>query len=386
MTGGTINANGGNAHGVDVTYTGTIILNNVNVTTTGASSSAIATDFGGGTVTVTGGTIISADTASDSHSAGIYSTGVITINNATVTSLGDCGGVIDGANSIILNNTSLTGKVEGIKTWRTAPSSGTATVTITGGSLTVTAGDGFYLTGGAVTNFTVSGGAAVSAASGKLINVTGSSTANLTLSGETITGSLRSESSSTLNVTMKNGTTLTGDARYAALTLDSTSVWNVSANSILTSISDAAKISGLNVLNIIGNGHNVHYDSTLSGNSYLHGHTYNLVNGGYLTPGDVTIGVNEINTEVPAGYILSQNYPNPFNPSTKINFSVPISGTVTLKVFDNLGREVTKLVNASLSAGTYTCEFSGSNLPSGIYFYTLNAPGYTETKKMIILK
>ena len=386
MSNGTINANGSNAHGVDVTYTGTIILNNVNVTSTGPSSSAIATDFGGGTVTVTGGTIIAADTAADSHSAGIYSTGVITVNSAIVKSLGDCGGVIDGANSIILNNTALYGLVEGIKTWHTAPASGTAYVTISGGSLTVTAGDGFYLTGGALTNFTISGGTVFSIASGKLINVTGSSTAILSLNGETVSGNLRSESTSTLNVSLLNGTALTGDARYAALAMDSTSVWNVTANSILTTISDASKISGLNVTNIIGNGHNVHYDSTLSGNSYLHALTYNLVNGGYLTPGAVTIGINEINSTVPSEYKLGQNYPNPFNPTTKINFSIMNSGLVTLKVYNNLGKEISTLVNQNLNNGTYTCEFNGNGLPSGVYFYRLKTGGYTETRKMFLIK
>lgn len=386
MSNGTIYANGVSAHGVDVTYTGTIILTNVNVTTTSSNSSAIATDFGGGTVTVTGGIIIAADTASGSHSAGIYSTGIITINNATVTSIADCGGVIDGSNSIILNNTNLTGKVEGIKTWRTAPATGNATVTVTGGSITVTEGDGFYVTGGAVTNFTVSGGTTFSVGSGKLINVLSSSTANLVLSGETVSGNLRSESTSTLSVTLNNNTTLTGDAMCAALTIDSTSVWNVTANSILTTFFDAAKISGLNVLNVKGNGYSVHYDSSLSGNSYLNGLTYNLVNGGYLTPGEVTIGITGINTNVPSGYELGQNYPNPFNPTTKINYSIPKSGLITLKIYNNLGKEISTLVNRSLSSGTYTYEFNGNNLSSGVYFYRLVADGYIVTKKMLLIK
>ena len=147
MLGGTITASGANAHGVDATYGGAVTLSNVNVTTYGASSSAIATDFGGGTVKVTGGTIYASNTTAGSHSAAIYSTGTITVNNATATSMADCGGVIDGANSIILTNTALTGLVEGFKLWKTAPASGAATVKMSGGSLTVTAGDGFYVTG-----------------------------------------------------------------------------------------------------------------------------------------------------------------------------------------------------------------------------------------------
>ena len=118
----TITATGGNAHGVDVTYTGSITLNNVNVSASGASSSALATDFGGGTVNVTGGTITASSTASGSHSArDLFNGHYFGYRAATVSSLGDCGGVIDGANSIILTNTSLTGTVEGIKTWKTRP-------------------------------------------------------------------------------------------------------------------------------------------------------------------------------------------------------------------------------------------------------------------------
>jgi len=143
MSNGTINASGASAHGVDATYGGSITLNNVNVTTTGSSSSALATDFGGGTVAVTGGTIIASATASGSHSAGIYSTGNISVSGATVSSNGDCGGVIDGANSITLTNSSLTGALQGIKMWKTAPMTGSATVTINGGSLIATAGDAF---------------------------------------------------------------------------------------------------------------------------------------------------------------------------------------------------------------------------------------------------
>ena len=252
MSNGTINASGSGAHGVDATYTGSITLNNVNVTTNGASSSALATDFGGGTVNVTGGTIISASTASGSHSAGIYSTGSITVTGATVSSLGDCGGVIDGANSITLNNTALTGLVEGIKIWKTAPATGSATVTITGGSLTATAGDGFYVTGetgnAASATLTVQGGATVSASTGKILNVikastsTGS-TATFTANGVTLTGNLIADSVSTITASLKNSTTLTGIASRTALTIDATSNWLGMAGSALTSLTNAGGIA-----------------------------------------------------------------------------------------------------------------------------------------------
>lgn len=85
-------------------------------------------------------------------------------------------------------------------------------------------------------------------------------------------------------------------------------------------------------------------------------------------------------------YKLNQNYPNPFNPSTTINFSVPISGLVTLKVYDTLGREVMALVNEEKSAGDYSVDFNGSNLSSGMYIGQMKAGKYTSTIKMILLK
>ena len=247
MSNGTITATGGNAHGVDVTYTGSITLNNVNVSTSGASSSALATDFGGGTVNVTGGTITASSTASGSHSAGIYSTGTISVTGATVSSLGDCGGVIDGANAIYLTNTALSGTVEGIKTWKTAPASGTATVTINGGSLTASAGDAFYVTGttgnAATGTITVKGGAAITASTGKILNVDSSSTATFAADGETLTGNLIADSTSSITAKLQNSTTLTGVVNRAAMTIDSTSVWYGIAGSVLTSLSNSGKVS-----------------------------------------------------------------------------------------------------------------------------------------------
>ena len=85
-------------------------------------------------------------------------------------------------------------------------------------------------------------------------------------------------------------------------------------------------------------------------------------------------------------YHLAQNYPNPWNPTTSIKYSIPKSGLVTLKVYNILGKEVTKLVNDNQSPGTYTVDFQGAELPSGIYFYRLQAGNYSETKQMILIK
>ncbi|MCX6149919.1 MAG: T9SS type A sorting domain-containing protein [Ignavibacteriales bacterium] len=87
-------------------------------------------------------------------------------------------------------------------------------------------------------------------------------------------------------------------------------------------------------------------------------------------------------------FILNQNYPNPFNPNTIIKWEIPIRSHVQLKVFDILGNEVATLLNEEKDAGIYDNQFSVINnqLPSGIYFYTLQAGNLRQTKKMIVLK
>jgi hypothetical protein len=89
---------------------------------------------------------------------------------------------------------------------------------------------------------------------------------------------------------------------------------------------------------------------------------------------------------IPDGYALEQNYPNPFNPSTSIKFGIPEGSNVTLKVYNSLGEEVSNLINQYLDAGTYTYRFDASNLPSGIYVYTLQAGNQLISKKMTLIK
>ncbi|OQA67711.1 MAG: hypothetical protein BWY38_01270 [Ignavibacteria bacterium ADurb.Bin266] len=102
----------------------------------------------------------------------------------------------------------------------------------------------------------------------------------------------------------------------------------------------------------------------------------------------------EIEIQAPDIFSLEQNYPNPFNPTTKIKYSIPTvtlrqaqsDNWVTLKLYDVLGNEITTLVNERKPAGNYKVEFSGSDLPSGVYFYQLKAGSFIQTKKMILLR
>jgi hypothetical protein len=102
-------------------------------------------------------------------------------------------------------------------------------------------------------------------------------------------------------------------------------------------------------------------------------------------PAGVT-SVEEISSLTPNDYILTQNYPNPFNPSTSINFAIPTSELVTLKIYNILGSEVAALVNETLEAGSYVYNFDASNLASGIYLYELKAGNFAQIKKMNLLK
>jgi hypothetical protein len=85
-------------------------------------------------------------------------------------------------------------------------------------------------------------------------------------------------------------------------------------------------------------------------------------------------------------YCLADNYPNPFNPETRIAFALPQACEVHLKVFDITGKEVATLVEGELAAGEHQATFKADNLPSGLYFYTLTAGSFSQTKKMILMK
>ena len=89
---------------------------------------------------------------------------------------------------------------------------------------------------------------------------------------------------------------------------------------------------------------------------------------------------------LPSEYSLTQNYPNPFNPSTTIKYSIPEASFVNIKVFNLIGQEITELVNKELQKGNYEISFDATNLPSGVYFYRLEAGNFVQTRKMILMK
>jgi len=98
------------------------------------------------------------------------------------------------------------------------------------------------------------------------------------------------------------------------------------------------------------------------------------------------VGINNNESLIFEKYILFQNYPNPFNPVTNLEFGIPDLGFVSLKIYDVLGKEIKTLVNEIKQPGIYKVEFDGSNLSSGIYFYTIEAGSFIQTNRMVLLK
>ncbi len=110
-----------------------------------------------------------------------------------------------------------------------------------------------------------------------------------------------------------------------------------------------------------------------------------VING--IVYGDTAITVsveNEPFTEF--NFKLHQNYPNPFNPVTTISYQIKEQGLVQLKVYNLLGQEIVTLVNEVQSPGIYEALFDASNLPSGVYIYSLRANDFVQNSKMTLLK
>ncbi len=287
----TIKATAGGGHGVMASAGGLLTLTNVNIVTTSERAAPIATDRGSGTIIVSGGKMVSGGRGSP----GIYSTGKIIVFDTEFVSTGAEAAVIEGRNSITLANCTLTGAARcGVMIYQSF--SGDAEgregdFTMTGGSLTATSGPLFFVTNtkGVITLK----GVRASATSGILLKAgvdrwgrTGSNggVAVFTADGENLGGDVIADANCSASATLKNNTTLTGTIKDAALTLDSTSKWNVTGDSTLTSLADSTGVSGLSITNIAGNGHSVLYDASLTANKWLGGKTYALANGGQLTP------------------------------------------------------------------------------------------------------
>lgn len=140
-------------------------------------------------------------------------------------------------------------------------------------------------------------------------------------------------------------------------------------------------------------GENTPYWDVFIGASYQDGDEYafdemhvffNAESGEHIQT--VSTSIFEGNDQLPDGFVLDQNYPNPFNPSTFIKFQLPFSASITLTVYDALGRLVDVLASGSMAPGSYALQWDAKNQPSGMYFYKLEYDGSAEIKKMLLIK
>jgi len=289
-----INCTATGAHGVDATVAGVLNLKNVDITTAGnGASAAIATDRGGGTINVIGGVVNTTGT----KSPGIYSTGKITVSDATIKTTKSEAVTVEGKNSVKLTNCILTsGKSFGVFIYQSFSGDanvGSGIFTMDGGSLKAIEGPMFYSTNtNAVINLK---GVNISATSGILLKAgadqwgtKGSNGSNVTLKADSqkIAGNVVLDKVSTAVLILQNNSLLkstinsSNTAKSISMTLDKTSTWNVTGTSYITSLADANST----LSNVISNGNTIYYDSSSNVNNWLNGKTISLSGGGKLTP------------------------------------------------------------------------------------------------------
>ncbi|HEY3249634.1 MAG TPA: T9SS type A sorting domain-containing protein [Ignavibacteria bacterium] len=113
---------------------------------------------------------------------------------------------------------------------------------------------------------------------------------------------------------------------------------------------------------------------------------WGVTNDGVISHYNETVGIQQIGSSVPESFKLEQNYPNPFNPITHFRFRIADLEFISLKIYDILGKEIAVLVNGKMKPGIYEADWDASNYPSGVYFYTLKAGSFSETRKMVFVK
>lgn len=280
------------SRGLDSTYGGTITGKNIKINTSGAHCAALATDRGGGIVSVVNAIL---NTAGEG-SPGIYSTGNISANDSTVIATGSEAASIEGKNTITLINCNITGsKKYGVFIYQST--SGDAAVgegifNMTGGAVTAKEGPLFYSTNTVATinleDVKLSGTGTLLKASTDSWGNSGSNGANVTLNAinQELSGTVAADSISSILLNLKDKSKLIStinsnkSAKSVTLKLSKDSSWNVTGDSYLTALTD----EDTTLANIYSNGFTIYYDKSNSANNWLDGKTVNLNGGGKLTP------------------------------------------------------------------------------------------------------
>lgn len=187
------------------------------------------------------------------------------------------------------------------------------------------------------------------------------------------------DKASSIDIDLSGNIYVTGSSVTSGSDFDYATIKYSPAGNVLWSVLYESSLSGNDDALMVKTDNN--------GNVYVTGTSTGLSGVDFLTVKySQPIGITPISSEVPAGFSLGQNYPNPFNPVTNINVRVPKAGNVKISVYDITGKEVSVLVNEYLEAGTYNIDFDASHLTSGTYFYRMEANGFTDVKKMILVK
>lgn len=296
VSGMKIYTKGNSSRGLDATYGGSITASDMYIKTLGVHCAPVATDRGGGTIVIDSSKLF----ASGDGSPCIYSTGDITAKNCSGKATGSQIAVVEGKNSITLNDCTFIGAGKnGIMLYQSTSGDaavGTAVFTSEDSTLKTTSdGPMFYITNtDAVINLK---NTKLVFGSGELINAAGNNTNNwgkvgsnggdvtLNADSQTLKGNVTCDDISSVNMDLKNKTSFTGaidseNAGDVTVTLDNTSEWNVTADSYVTAIIDADS----SFSNIISNGHTIYYSTSDSRNSSLGGKTITLSDGGKLVP------------------------------------------------------------------------------------------------------
>ena len=289
-----IHTTGDSSRGLDATYAGTILADNVDITTAGAHSAALATDRGEGTITVRKAVLATSGTGSPC----IYSTGDITLTEGVgIATNSECA-VVEGKNSITLNETVLSGSANrGVMLYQSFSgdaNTGIARFTANNSKLTANAaGPMFYITNTSAeatlenTDLSFNGNILIQVTSDKW-GTPGSNGGDFTFTGihQILTGDILANNLSSINLNLTQGTTFSGavnpdnTAKAITIHLDEKSTWNVTADSYVTKLIDANQT----LQNINTNGHTVYYKVTDPANAALSGQTHNFPNGGKIVP------------------------------------------------------------------------------------------------------
>ncbi|WP_296814249.1 hypothetical protein [uncultured Megasphaera sp.] len=290
-----INTQGNSSRGLDATYGGTIHGENVDITTAGAHCAALATDRGEGNVYATGSTL----STSGEGSPVIYSTGNIVLTKSSGVAKGSEIACVEGKNSIFIEDSTLTGyKNHGVMLYQSfSGDAGTGTASFTAKNSTLrnySDGAMFYITNtkavASLTNTVIE-----SPKNKNLIEVSsdrwGTEGSNggdfeFTATKESLSGNVVANNISTVSVSLTDGSTWSGTmnpkhtAKRADLSLDASSVWNVTGDSYVSALTDEDTTLG----NIRSNGYRIYYDKSNAANAWLKGKTVKLADGGKLMP------------------------------------------------------------------------------------------------------